>query len=59
MKNMFNSGIYMVVSKGIFVEKDLIDKMPEWGLDNIADVLATLKTTGRWTNGKLRIMTVK
>lgn len=59
MKNMFNSGIYMVVSKGLFIEKDLIDKMPEWGLENIDDILKTLKTTGRWTDGKLRIMTAK
>lgn len=59
MKNRYDSGIYMVVSKGLFIEKDLIDKMPGWGLKNIDEILTTLKETGRWTDGKLRIMTAK
>lgn len=59
MKSFHDTGIYMIIGKGVVAESHIVERMKSVGVKNVEEALKVLRKDGRWTDGKVKIMTVK
>lgn len=50
---------FKIVGKGIWSKEVLIEKLQEWGIENVLSIVSEAERKGRVESGSLRIMLVR
>lgn len=56
---MRNTGIYLLVGKGLFSLNDLMVRLSELKIQDPQFVIDQVDKNGKWTDGKIKVMALK